>query len=656
MCGIAGFFNLNQSLLDGDAGTVLDKMCRSIAHRGPDDQGMAILGPAALGMTRLSIIDLVTGQQPIANEDETIHIVFNGEIYNFQELSQQLSAKGHRFRSRSDTEAIVHLYEEYGIDCLQRLEGMFAFAIWDAGKNRLFLARDRIGEKPLHWAVFDNKFIFGSEIKAILAHPVARRNLSMQALQKYLALEYIPAPDSIFESIYKLMPGHYLLIENGQIKTAPYWHRETISGVDNDRFSESESQKKLIELLDRSVELRLISDVPLGIFLSGGIDSSIIAALAVKHSAKKVKTFSIGFADRSFDESAHAQMVARHLGTEHEAMVFDPALAYETMQELWQILDEPLADASILPTFFLSKMTRRSVTVALSGEGGDELFGGYPTYQAHKLAALWNLLPLPLRQHALQPAIAALPVSMNNLSFDYKLKRFAAAANESPARRHLHWMGAIPLADQQKLIRPERLLNGKSSNIPNDFDKGSAHPLISEEQFFQNPLAQTVLKQENGNAITGDITSTIMQLDLSTYLPDDLLVKSDRASMAASLEVRLPFLAYPLVEYALSLPSSMKLRGLTTKYLLKKAAAPYLPEQTIKRPKKGFGIPVAKWINKDFRDLADELLGQPFLDKQGIFQSGYVQTLLQRHRRHQADHRKELWTLLMFQCWWRKYM
>jgi asparagine synthase (glutamine-hydrolysing) len=631
VCGIVGYLNLSGRELEA-AEHHLDRMCESIIHRGPDEQGRKYIGPAAIGMTRLSIIDLKTGQQPIANEDGTIWIVFNGEIYNFQELQKLVLDKGHTLRTKSDTEVIVHLYEEYGFDCLQHLEGMFSFAIWDGNKRSLFIGRDRLGEKPLHWGVFNGQFVFGSEIKAILEHPHSHKDLNTESLQRYLALEYVPAPDSIFAGIHKLRPGHFMVVKNGEVKITNYWKPDVSC---KQPLSESEAADKLTELLDRSVELRMISEVPLGIFLSGGIDSSAIASLAASQSSNRIRTFSIGFADASFDESGHAKAVADHIHSQHEVVEFEPSLARKTLDELWEFLDEPMADASILPTFFLSKMTRRSVTVALSGEGGDELFGGYPTYQAHKLAGLWNQVPAILRKGVIEPAVRALPVNMNNLSFDYKLKRFISAAAEEPRSRHLRWMGSIPLTEQHKLVKEatRTKFGGKPQSL---FDFSNDYFRLSN-----NP--------------GGTVVDEIMELDLRTYLPDDLLVKSDRASMAASLEVRLPFLAYPLVEFALSLPATLKVRGLQTKYLLKKAMTPYLPARTISRPKKGFGIPVAKWLNNEFRDIADELFSENFIRKQGLFEYSEISKILATHRSQSADRRKELWTLFMFQRWWQKY-
>jgi asparagine synthase (glutamine-hydrolysing) len=657
MCGIVGYLNLNGETLT-DRHDHLPAMCDSIAHRGPDEEGMKLVGPCAMGMTRLAIIDLATGQQPICNEDGTIWIVFNGEIYNYQELQERVLALGHTLATKSDTETIVHLYEEYGVECLQFLEGMFAFAIYDTKKERLFIARDRMGEKPLHWGVFDGTLIYSSEIKGILSHPKSRRALDSAAMQKYLALEYVPNPSSMFKDINKLPPAHFMIVEKGQVKIDRYW----LPDIKSEDMTEDEAASEIVRLLKRSTELRLISEVPLGVFLSGGIDSSCIAAFASQLSKDPIKTFSIGFDDPSFDESVHALAVAKHIGSDHEVVTFSPDLAFETLSELWGILDEPLADASIVPTYFLSKMTRRHVTVALAGEGGDELFGGYPTYYAHKFVPMWTTMPKALRHSMIEPALNGLPVSLNNLSTDYKIKRFISAANEPPVRRHLRWMGAIKLSEQEQLLTREH--------------RAIASETMEEALFDSLPLVYRGNgKNGNGNGAHNgpgaggdgrsnsgfsrssilDVVNNIMRLDMTTYLPDDLLVKSDRASMAASLEVRLPFLAYPLVEFALKMPPHMKVRGMTTKYLLKKAVAPYLPDYIMKRPKKGFGIPVGKWIRQEFRPVVDELLSESFIKRQGIFNWVYINNLLSEHMSQRVDRRKELWTILMFQWWWRKF-
>ena len=643
MCGIVGYLNLNGEHV-APKHDHLPAMCDSIAHRGPDEEGMKLVGASALGMTRLAIIDVSGGQQPITNEDGTIWIVFNGEIYNFQELQERVLGLGHTLVTKSDTETIVHLYEEYGVECLQFLEGMFAFAIYDTKKERLFIARDRLGEKPLHWGVFDGTLIFSSEIKGILSHPKASRALDISAMQKYLALEYVPNPSSMFKDINKLPPAHFMIVEKGQIKVDRYW----LPSIKTEDMTEDEAAAECVRLLKKSTELRLISEVPLGVFLSGGIDSSCIAAFAAQLKSDPIKTFSIGFDDPSFDESIHALAVAKHIGSDHEVVTFSPDLAFETLNELWGILDEPLADASIVPTYFLSKMTRRHVTVALAGEGGDELFGGYPTYYAHKFAPMWGLMPAALRKQMLEPALNGLPVSLNNLSMDFKVKRFISAAAEPPVRRHLRWMGAIKLSEQEQLLTKEHRALAADTKEESLFD---SLPLV-----YRNGKSNGNGHGDgfNRNAIN-DVVNNIMRLDMTTYLPDDLLVKSDRASMAASLEVRLPFLAYPLVEFALRMPPELKVRGTTTKYLLKKAVAPYLPDYIMKRPKKGFGIPVGKWIRQEFRPVVDELLCESFIKRQGIFNWVYINNLLSEHMSQKVDRRKELWTILMFQWWWKKF-
>lgn len=633
MCGIVGYLNLNGEKLDSSK-ELIGNMCHTIAHRGPDEEGSIVIDAAALGMTRLSIIDLSTGQQPIPNSDESAWIVFNGEIYNYKEIRELLVKKGHTFKTSSDTESIVHLYEEFGVDCLDYLEGMFAFAIWDRAKQRLFIARDRMGEKPLHWGVFDGKFVFGSELKGLLAHPSVTKDLNPEALMRYLALEYIPAPNSIFKGIHKLMPAHYMIVEGGNVTIKNYWSPK----AEKSKLSEAEASERLMELLRKSIELRLISDVPLGIFLSGGIDSSAIAAIATEISGKQIKTFSVGFSDKSFDESDHALAVAKHIGSDHKVVTFEPDLAFETMTELWNYLDEPIADASIIPTYFLSKMTKESVTVALAGDGGDELFGGYPTYQAHGMADTWKVIPKSLRHGFIEPALRKLPVSLNNLSFDFKVKRFISAVDEPTMRRHLRWMGSFPLKEHSNLLNPQIF-----DTFPDT---------VNEEELFDSPGSSRIIMPASAGRDNAD---TAMRLDLSTYLPDQLLAKSDRASMAASLEVRMPFLAYPLVDFALSLPTSMKVNSSNTKLLLRRAVAPLLPEAILKRPKKGFGIPVGKWLKNEFRPIVDELLDTDFLRSQGIFQPEYVRALLKQHNDGTADRRKELWTLLQFQWWWRKF-
>ncbi len=632
MCGIVGYLNLDGSPLDPE-GKPLSNMCASIIHRGPDEEGKLIVGPVALGMRRLSIIDLASGQQPISNEDDSVVIVFNGEIYNYQELQARLRASGHHLKTNSDTETIVHLYEDYGVECVQHLEGMFAFAIWDKKLSRLFIARDRMGEKPLYWHQSGNQFVFSSELKGILNHPSAQRNLNLYAFRQYLALEYVPAPQSILEGINKLPPAHYLLVDANGVKVDRYWSlpeaRDTISDI-----SEREAKAKLEELLTESIRLRLISEVPLGIFLSGGIDSSIITAIASRLVSHKLQTFSVGFSDPSFDESSHAETVAKHLGCDHHVIPFEPHIALESMRELFNFLDEPMGDASLIPTFLLSRTTRKSVTVALSGEGGDELLGGYPTYLAHRLADVWNLVPATLRKSVVEPLAQQLPVSLDNLSFDYKLKRFLSSSDQPAVRRQLRWMGSFPVSQQAGLLTQDVL---------------EATGTIDGEESLVSHLDE---REIGWSRKSYDVADTIMRLDIRTYLADNMLVKSDRTTMATSLEARLPFLAYPLVEFAVSLPPHLKYRGRTSKYLLRKLASEYLPDDIIKRPKKGFGIPTGKWLRKELKPMVNQLLGEEFIASQGLFRWQAIRLLIEEHDSGKVDRRKELWTLLAFQSWW----
>ncbi len=638
MCGIAGYMNLTGNPVETGERIPLASMCNSIKHRGPDEWGMQVVGPSALGMTRLSIIDLSTGKQPISNEDDSVWIVFNGEIYNFHALKASLLQKGYKFKTGTDTEVILHLYQEHGLSCLDDLEGMFAFAIYDKNQKRLLIARDRMGEKPLHYAIVNNHLVFCSEIKGILAYPGFKKEVDSFALRQYMALEYVPAPRSIFAGINKLPPASYLLVENGQIKTETYWQ---IPRQEN-QMGEKEALTRLKELLDESIKLRLISDVPLGVFLSGGIDSSIITAMAAKHVSHKLQTFSIGFEEASFDESTHAQAVADHIGTKHTMMRFKADDIVSSLSKLWQFLDEPLADASIIPTYLLSKMTKEHVTVALSGDAGDELLGGYPTYLAHNLAGYFNIIPSGVLHRLINPMVSMLPVSHNNLSFDFKVKRFLGSVDKDATERHFRWMGSIAPEKHKDLFVPEfrQKLAGAE---PVTYQK-----LV--DQIDWDYFGHVGRRYANGSLI-----NSIMHLDLLTYLADDLLVKSDRASMAASLEVRVPFLAFPVVEFARQLPPDLKLKGFRTKYLLRKLAGEYLPESIVERPKKGFGIPVARWLQSDLKPLVDKLLSREYIGEQNIFQWNTVSGLLDDHMNKRADRRKELWTMLMFQCWWDKY-
>ena len=626
MCGIVGNVLARADRTPDLA--VLKRMNDRIAHRGPDDEGFLVQGPAGLGMRRLKIIDLTTGHQPMAGEEGRVSVVFNGEIYNYRELRENLGARGHAFTTRSDTEVIVHGYEERGLASVGDLEGMFAFAIWDAPARTLVLARDRLGIKPLYYAVLPDQIVFASELNALLEHPAIDRTLDLTALSRYLAHEYVPAPHSIFRAIRKLAAGHWLTYSDGRVKIEPYWDVHFHGG---DALGEADAVEALRTLLDLSVRQHLVSDVPLGVFLSGGIDSSAVAAFAARHFPGRLKTFSIGFEDPSFDETAHARGVARALDTDHHEEILGPRVALDLVARLPELLDEPLGDASLLPTFLLSRFTRRSVTVALSGDGGDELFAGYPTYQAHRLARALELVPHWVRRGLLRPVVERLPVSLDNLSFDFRLKRFMAGMDFGPVERHAAWLGSFAPAEQLALFTPDALARMEMAPSYAAFHEMLAHA----------PSASGLER--------------MLYLDLKGYLGEGVLAKVDRASMACSLEVRVPLLDRRVVELAASLPMRLKLRGFTTKYVFKRALSGVLPREVLERRKKGFGVPLARWFRAELAPLLQEACAPDMIRRAGLFRPEAVERLLGEHAAGRRDHRKKLYTLLAFQLWASRY-
>lgn len=600
-------------------------MAARIHHRGPDEQGLFTEGPVALAIQRLSIIDVAGGHQPYRNETGDLVCVFNGEIYNFQELRAGLQERGHRFATHADGEVIVHLYEERGVECLEALNGMFALALWDRKRERLFLARDRLGIKPLYTAEIPGGVAFASELKALLELPTIARRLNPVALDQYLTFEYVPAPESILEGISKLPPAHILVRDPATNLVQCYWELKL---REQDRsLSPRDWQRLLRQSLKQSVQRMLISEVPLGVFLSGGIDSSAVAALA-RETTGRVKTFSIGFQDRTYDESSHARLVARELGTEHHEELLDPRASLEVLDPVVDQLDEPLGDAAILPTYLLSRYARQSVTVVLTGEGADELLAGYPTYPAHAVAA-W--LPRPLSRVAAW-TVNRMPVSTSYLSLDFKLKRFFRHASEPVMPRHFHWMGSFTAEDKRLLYT-----SSFQASLPHE---ATWRPL-----------------EEHRAELAGlDLIAGIQHLDLHFYLPDDLLVKLDRATMAVSLEGRVPYLDHTLVELLARVPMPLKLRGMNGKWLLKQAMKDSLPASILKRPKKGFGIPVAQWLKTDLKPLLDRCLEPERLRRQGLFDPAFLGRMVQQHLAGKVDHRKPLWTMLMFQLWHERWM
>ncbi len=625
MCGITGWANLDSRTRPPEgARELLHAMCERMIHRGPDSEGLFVTNGAALGMRRLAIIDLVTGEQPVFNEDKSITVVLNGELYNYRELRADLEKRGHSFRSASDTEVLPHLYEEYGTRMVDHINGMFAFALWDAKRRRLFVARDRFGEKPLYWGVFDGTLLFASEPKVLLAHPTVKPSLNLQALRQYLSFDYVPAPLSIYEGIQKLPAAHSLTLEDGHITLEPYWRLtyKTLQPVPSER----EAAEHLQGLLAESVRMRLVSDVPLGVLLSGGVDSSAVAALAVRASSEAVKTFSISFAEASFDESAYARGVAKFLGTDHHEERLSSNLAANLVGEIGAWMDEPFSDPSLVPTYLLSRFTRKHVTVALGGDGGDELFAGYPMYAGHRWAEIYNKMPASLRTGLIEPLVRLLPVKTKNLSLDYKALRFVTGAKYDPVARHHIWFGSFTPDEQQGLLTAE-VLRETDGDVYRE----------AREMLEECDSDNTVKRMQS--------------LDTRLYLAEDILTKVDRASMAVSLEVRAPFLDPNVAEFAASLPGNYKLRGHKTKYILKKAVDDLLPPFVTRRGKKGFGVPVAEWLKFKLRPLARDLLSRERVRRAGVFNPDYVARLQDEHEGGIANHRKLLWTLLMFELW-----
>jgi asparagine synthase (glutamine-hydrolysing) len=625
MCGITGWANLDSNTppFDG-AQELLHAMCERMVHRGPDSEGLLVTTGAALGMRRLAIIDLVTGEQPVFNEDKTVAVILNGELYNYRELRVDLEKRGHSFRSASDTEVLAHLYEEYGDEMIAQINGMFAFALWDFKRRRLLIARDRFGEKPLYWGVFDNTLLFASEPKVLLAHPSVKPSLNLQALRQYLSFDYVPAPLSIYEGINKLPAAHKLTLDDGSVSITPYWklsYEKPASAP-----TEKEAAAHVQELLADAVRMRLVSDVPLGVLLSGGVDSSAIAALAVRASSEPVKTFSISFAEASFDESAYARGVAKFLGTDHHEERLSANLAANLVSEIGSWMDEPFSDPSLVPTYLLSRFTRKHVTVALGGDGGDELFAGYPMYAGHRWAEIYRRVPGPLRTGVIEPLIRRLPVKTKNLSLDYKALRFVTGTRYDIVARHHIWFGSFTPEEQEQVLTADTLAK-------TDGDIYRQARQMAEECSDLDRLTR------------------MQNLDTRLYLAEDILTKVDRASMAVSLEVRAPFLDPRVAEFAASLPPGYKLRGNTTKYILKKAVDDLLPRFVTRRGKKGFGVPVAEWLKFKLRPLARDLLSPERVRRAGVFNPDYIARLQDEHEQGVANHRKLLWTLLMFELW-----
>jgi asparagine synthase (glutamine-hydrolysing) len=624
MCGIAGVLRFDGAPPDPD---VLQRMTDAVAHRGPDGAGTYLSGPIALGHRRLSIIDLSdAGAQPLANEDGTVRVSYNGEIYNFAALREELVARGHAFRSRTDTEVIVHAYEEWGVDCLARFNGMFAFALWDERLQRLWLVRDRLGVKPLFYASTPTALWFGSEVKAVLAAGVERRP-DYDALGCYLTFNYIPAPHTLLEGVRQLRPGHYLLATpDRRVEERAYWD---VSYEHEDEPGQPEARylEELDALLSDSVRLRLVSDVPLGVFLSGGVDSSGVAYWMARHRPDPVLSFSIGFADDSFDETPYAREVAASIGAEHRERMLDADAAL-IVPEIVRHAEEPTADSSMVAVYHLARLAREHVTVVQSGDGADELFAGYETYQAHYLHRFYRRLPAAVRRGVVGPLVGMLPPSDRKVSITEKLQRFVAAAERSSDDAHATWRMIFDEDARRRLLAPV------AGAIV-----GAMDPLTPYREAFSRSPARHPLNR-------------LLYVDTRVYLPSDMLVKVDRMTMAHGLEAREPYLDYRLVEFAARVPPRLKLRRFTQKkYLLRQALEGKVPGRALHRKKQGFNIPNGQWMRAGLRDYVDERLSPSRARDIGLLNPAAVAALVDAHMTGRADHSHQLWSLLVLSEW-----
>ena len=623
MCGIAGLLNLDGRNVSPAGRASAAAMCDALYHRGPDDGGLIASGPLVMGMRRLAIIDLAGGKQPISNEDGSVSVVCNGEIYNYRELAARLRARGHLFRTGSDVEVLVHLYEEHGLDFVRYLRGMFAFALWDQRARRLVLGRDRLGIKPLHFAVDGRRLMFASELKGLVAGGV-KRELNFEALHHYLTLSYVPAPHTIYAGMQKLLPGHILVAEAGRVRLERYW-RLDYSAAGREEVPVGAYVEGLRTMLADSVRSHLVSDVPIGVFLSGGLDSASVLSLMRDQVTGPIKTFSVGFADASFNELARARATATRFGTEHHDMVL-PSSVSDVVPTLIETFDEPFADSSAIPLYYLSRFAREHVKVVLSGEGGDEIFGGYETYVADKLARMYRGLPGFLSRSLIPSLVNRLPVSHRRVSFDYKAKRFVQGALLPLVEAHLSWKQIFSEEAKAEL-----------------YADGSAG-LPSTPAFFDNVAA---------GCASNDWLTRCLHIDANVGLPDDMLTKVDRVTMAHALEARVPLLDHQLVEYMASVPSELKLRGFRKKYLLKRAMHKKLPRKIIRGAKRGFNVPMPGWLARDLQEFVRDTLSPERIAANGVFRPEAVTRLIDEHTRQERDHSRNLWTLIVLEHWMR---
>jgi len=621
VCGIAGMLaSTRGGAPDGEA---VRRMCDAMVHRGPDDHGYLTDGACVLGHRRLSIIDLrPEGAQPMTNEDGSVAIVVNGEIYNFQELRRELEAKGHRFRSRSDSEVIVHLYEEEGVNFLDRLRGMFAIALWDGPRRRLILARDRFGKKPLFYHAGREGLVFASELAALAESNHFERRPNIEAIDSFLCLQYVPSPWTAFERVQKLPPGCRLVCENGKIgDPEPYFELRFDQPTSG---SLPELTERLHAQIEDAVRVRMVSDVPLGAFLSGGVDSSLIVAMMAKHSSQPVKTFAVGFTSKDFSELPYARLVAERYSTDHHEIVVQPDMA-SVIPEFVRHYGEPFADSSALPTWYLCQYTRTGVTVALSGDGGDEAFSGYRRHTHSRTARMLRALPRPL------PSILAKAIGSIPIRAAQQVRGFGGRLMEPEHVRFLGLAAHIPHADRLALYGP-----------------------AMRARFLEDPVARRFAKLY-ASSTASDPINRLLDLDIQTYLTDDILTKVDVASMAHSLEVRCPLVDQDLMVFAASLPGDVKLRRLTTKLILREVAKPLLPERILKRPKQGFGLPVDRWMREELAEMSRDVLLDRSARDRGIFEPAAIERLLEQHQRGEPRG-DQIWALMMLELWYRTFI
>lgn len=630
MCGIAGFLRAN--LFGPVDSEILRRMTRTLAHRGPDDEGTFEEDGIFLGHRRLSIIDIEGGRQPMTSEDGRVVVIFNGEIYNYKDLRRDLEARGHVFRTRADTEVLVHLWEDEGEAMLPRLNGMFAFALWDRRDRTLLLARDRMGKKPLYWGEFSGEFVFASELKALLQHPAVPREVDPDALLRFLTLDYVPTPWCILRGLRKVQSGGYVLIRDGRAREGVFWDIPIPPECEDP--GPEEAARRVFETLVTATGRRLHSDVPLGVFLSGGLDSTaVLVAMAEHVPADRIRTLTIGFDDPSYDESGPARAVASRLGTIHHERTLTARDAVAIVQDCAEILDEPLGDYSLIPTHLLAKFAREHVKVALSGDGGDELFYGYPTFSAHRMAeVLSRLLPRVARDRWVPRVLDLLPTSDADWSLEYRMKRLARGLRYGPYARHFAWIGGMEPTLARSLIHPDLRARLKSDDEYPDVEA-------------------TVARLQGPNDLR-----TIAYLYARLYMRDGVLVKVDRASMAVGLEVRSPFLDPDMVALAFSLSPHLSLKGFRTKILLRRALKGRVPDEILKRPKKGFGMPLARWLRTDLKLWMEETLAPRRLSREGFLDPKSVRALVEAHLSGKANFRKELFNLMVFEMWVSRFL